>query len=453
MGIRNWKAVIMETIKTTCRPPWALMSRTHEQQSKSFGSTSSSITVTHTITQTTSQATTPDLPPLMSYTHPFAKRDRAWSPSLLTIESELEFGPEGTPPGVALGIPPEHILDEGPPPIDDPIPLNYHRVPASAILGRADDDMVNRLGPFDGASSIASVNNPFVGVSEVDDFSDDGPHDTSWATPEASSQGRMVVRNEQRGTVKDATISLQEDQLSLIQDMLLFSLPNRASERLAAASLFASAQNPALPYLPRGDKATDLDSDTCSLCGTNDTYQKPHPSRDHILEERKAYLPCGHFFRHRCLYSWMYSAFCNHHLLRCPRGCISLLHKCGHPTLPVWQRPTRLHNDPEMTIPWDYEFCESERGKRCIQILSLLTKGERPSAPRSTQSEGEKEGKRGLRRRLRDTLVCPVSEKLQRAVEQQRQHAMRYWKSRQISWWLDRWADAWGISPQGTTFW
>ncbi|KAH0498033.1 hypothetical protein TgHK011_005312 [Trichoderma gracile] len=452
MGIRNVKAVIRETIKAACRPPWVWMSGRQERHSQGFGS-SSSIMVTHTITQTTSQATTPDLPPLMSYTHPFAKRDRAWSPSLLTIDSEIEFSPEGTPPGVALGIPPEHILDEGPPPMGDPIPLNYHRAPATATIGRAVDDMVNRLSPFDGASSIASVNNPFIGVSEIDDFSDDGPQDTSWTTPVASSEGLTVVRNEQRGTANDTTLRLQEHQLSLIQDLLLYSLPNRASECLAAASSFASAQHAAFPYLPEEKGATGLDSGSCSLCGTTDTYQKPHFSQNHMFQERRAYLPCGHFFGHRCLYRWMYSAFCHRHPLRCPHGCISLLHKCGHPTLPVWQRPARLHSDPEIAIPWDYEFCESERGKRCTRIISILAKAEWPTPPRSAQPKGEEKGKRGLRRRLHNTLVSPVSERLQRAVEQQRQHAMMYWKSRQISWWLDKWADTWGINLQGMAFW
>ncbi|TFB04452.1 hypothetical protein CCMA1212_003948 [Trichoderma ghanense] len=456
MGLRNLKAAVTETIKETikaaCRPSWALMGKKRDRESRGFGS-SSSITVTHTITQTTSQATTPDLPPLISCNHPFARRDRSWSPSLLTIDSEIEFSPEGTPPGVALGIPPEHILDEGPSPIGDPIPLNFHRLPAPATPRRAGDDMLNSLSPFDGASSIASVDNPFVGVCEIDDMSNDGPQGTSWATPEASSEGRTAVRNERRGTVDDATLPLQEYQLSLIHDMLSFSLPNRASERLAAASLFASARHPSFPCLSRGNTATDLDSGSCSLCGTSDTYQEPYPDRDDIFQERRAYLPCGHFFGHRCLYSWMYSAFCNRRPLRCPRGCVSLLHKCGHPTLPVWQRPARLHSDPETAIPWDYDFCESEQGERCIQMISGLTKAERATAPRSTQPEGEEEGKRSLRRRLRDTLVSPVFERMQRAVERRRQEAMRYWKSRQISWWLDSWADTWGIDPQSMTFW
>lgn len=452
MGFRNLKAAITEAIKAACRPPWLSLSWRRDQESKAYGSSSSSITVTHTITQTSSQATTPDIPPLMSCTHPFAKRDRTWSPSLLTIDSEIEFSPEGTPPGVALGIPPEHILDENPSPIDDdPIPLNFHRVPAPASFGTsAEDDMVNMLSPFDGASSIVSVNSFCVAVDEVDHFPVDRPQDASWATPEASSEGRMVVRNEQRGTVTDAILPPQEHQLSLIHDMLLFSLPDRASERLAAASLVASAQHQQYPYLSRGNRTTDLDADSCGLCGSV-TYQQPHPNRDYISRERRAYLPCGHFFGHCCLYSWMCFAFCNSHPPRCPRGCISLRHRCGHPTLPVWQRPARLHSDPEAAIPWDYDYCESGQGKKCSQFLSRLTKAGRATVPRSTQLEDKEQGKRSLRSRLRDTLVSPVSERMNRVAKQRRQQAIRYWKSRQIRWWMDKWADTWAIDPRWMT--
>ncbi|KAL6879009.1 hypothetical protein J3F83DRAFT_724733 [Trichoderma novae-zelandiae] len=150
----------------------------------------------------------------------------------------------------------------------------------------------------------------------------------------------------------------------------------------------------------------------------------------------------------------MLSAFGNRHPLRCPRGCISLLHACDHPTMPGWQRPARLHRDPETAIPWDYDFCGSEQGKTCVRIVSRYIKAERATAPRSKQPGGEEEEKkRGLRTRLHDRLISPVSERMHQAVKQRRQHAMRYWKGRQISWWLDRWADTWGIDRRGMVFW
>ncbi|KAL6879008.1 hypothetical protein J3F83DRAFT_711764 [Trichoderma novae-zelandiae] len=213
MGIQDLKAAITvtvkvtikETIKAACRRPWTFLRRKRGRGEASAGS---SITVTRTITQTTSQATTPDIPPLMTCTHPFARRGRAWSPSLLTINSEMEFSPEGSPPGAALGIPPEHILDENPSPVDAPIPLHFPRTPTpdtlADTLSRADDTMVKVLSPFDDASSIAFGDSPFVGTVEVDRFSDDGQQETSSATLGAS-----------KGAFEDAALSLQEHQASI----------------------------------------------------------------------------------------------------------------------------------------------------------------------------------------------------------------------------------------------
>ncbi|PTB69551.1 hypothetical protein BBK36DRAFT_1156120 [Trichoderma citrinoviride] len=185
MEIQLLKAAVKETIKETIteiitaarRHQSAWLGRKRDRKGQGYES-SSSITITHTITQTTSQATTPELPPLISYVHPFARRDRAWSPSLLTIDSEIEFSPEGSPPGAALGIPPEHILDEDPSPIDGPIPLNLAKAAAPATIWGADNYMVHKLSSFDGASSIVSFASHLGGIAFGQDHQETGTRDS-----------------------------------------------------------------------------------------------------------------------------------------------------------------------------------------------------------------------------------------------------------------------------------
>ncbi|KAH8125549.1 hypothetical protein LI328DRAFT_167358 [Trichoderma asperelloides] len=71
------------------------------------------ITVTQTITQETTPISRSDNTP---------RRSPVRSPSLLTINADAALSPSGSPAGVALGIPAEHILDENASEIDAPMP-------------------------------------------------------------------------------------------------------------------------------------------------------------------------------------------------------------------------------------------------------------------------------------------------------------------------------------------
>ncbi|UKZ93746.1 uncharacterized protein TrAFT101_008653 [Trichoderma asperellum] len=70
-----------------------------------------------TVTQTMTQETTP-----IARSDNTPRRSPVRSPPLLTINADAALSPSGSPAGVALGIPAEHILDENASEIDAPMP-------------------------------------------------------------------------------------------------------------------------------------------------------------------------------------------------------------------------------------------------------------------------------------------------------------------------------------------
>ncbi|KPM41268.1 hypothetical protein AK830_g5292 [Neonectria ditissima] len=101
----------------------------------------------------------------------------------------------------------------------------------------------------------------------------------------------------------------------------------------------------------------------CILCNNQIGDRRSY----RFSSERKAYLPCGHFFGHQCIFSWL-----NYHQgqrKRCPRNdCISLRHECEHHAVPTTQPNERPFTDVNKDrIPWRCEFCETNRGFHAIE--------------------------------------------------------------------------------------
>ncbi|KAI5461503.1 hypothetical protein BGZ63DRAFT_404352 [Mariannaea sp. PMI_226] len=113
-------------------------------------------------------------------------------------------------------------------------------------------------------------------------------------------------------------------------------------------------------------RISSQDPDICDICATRFGEISP------ITEKRevKAYLPCGHFFGHGCLFWNMGEQ--RGPMARCPRGnCISLRHICCHPAIPSTQAPIRSFNDTDARqLPWLCEYCNTKDGRKIHDELS-----------------------------------------------------------------------------------
>lgn len=115
-------------------------------------------------------------------------------------------------------------------------------------------------------------------------------------------------------------------------------------------------------------QGTHEHGDTCYFC---DHPVISTPSTDHG-PERKAYLPCGHYFGHRCLHERVENKEVPLH--RCPRAdCIGLTHACQHYMTPMVTAPEVPYTDNTGGLPWMCEFCTTPSGQSLIAIANFRT--------------------------------------------------------------------------------
>lgn len=313
------KQAIKERIKAACRRPWMWLRRNRGTQQQEPAS--SEITITQTVTQVTT--------PLISLDGESERLIRARTPSLLTINSAVEFSPSGSPAGAALGIPAEHILDENPSRAVEPIHLIVSTSSAPVTPARTNSshsDSNSESTPSEGSRLNGSKSNPFVDVPRVQ-FAEDQSQSQSNTTPTAQVSAEPAVAPNDDADADTITAAPPLDQN-----------PSASAPIAGTAYSFSS----------------------CGLCRERYYNRRVLPSNMVHLElrERKAYLPCGHCFGHRCLHNWMIRAHLHGGPIRCPRGCISLRHNCGHLAMPTCSRPDRRYrNFSSATIPWACEFC------------------------------------------------------------------------------------------------
>lgn len=85
-------------------------------------------------------------------------------------------------------------------------------------------------------------------------------------------------------------------------------------------------------------------SSCCSIC--TQILGRNRPGNDEI--EFAAFLPCGHYFGHKCLFPMLEGQNGEGpQITRCPVfGCVTLRHACGHLAIPTDTRPEELFREP-----------------------------------------------------------------------------------------------------------
>ncbi|KAL7795421.1 hypothetical protein V8C37DRAFT_374463 [Trichoderma ceciliae] len=406
MGARCSTESIKDRFEQACKRPWMRLRGVPDERLPRPQRLE--ITVTRTITQQTSPLICPD--------NDSDAYVRARSPSLLTINSAAGLSPSGSPAGVALGIPAEHILDESPSGFDGPVPpLTFSSPPMapnaevdatpSTPVSTKQNESGDGSNPFEGSPVSGSKSAGSTGIPAVE---------PSGSQPQTTATPRAKVPAAVDGDDPDAiTPAPPLDQKPC------------ASEHAADISRIAS------------------DYSTCYLCGL--TYRALDRSML-VAREYKAYLPCGHFFGNRCLFRWVFNARNSGGHGRCPQDCISLRHDCGHLTTPVAAEPTPTHRDASAAvIPWACEFCETPEGSRLRRNLEWLREMERATEKSARQNRGEQKG--GLQKAF-DTLCgrhAPFAEKIHSVVKEKRQKAETKLHRAQAFWWIRTWERFWEI--------
>lgn len=107
----------------------------------------------------------------------------------------------------------------------------------------------------------------------------------------------------------------------------------------------------------------------CDFCGQFVGHVR-HTSKGVLAAEKKVYLPCGHWYGHECLYTWLSGMKGRMGRLTCPEtDCILLRYECEHTAEPSLDPPRVTYNGgSSRPIPWDCEFCASESGKKLREI-------------------------------------------------------------------------------------
>lgn len=107
----------------------------------------------------------------------------------------------------------------------------------------------------------------------------------------------------------------------------------------------------------------------CGLCGQF-VGSRRYTYKGSLEAEKKVYLPCGHWYGHECLYTWLSGVKGRMGRLTCPESnCILLRYECEHAAEPSLDPPRLTSNgDSSRPIPWDCDFCVSESGKKLREI-------------------------------------------------------------------------------------
>ncbi|KAL6902544.1 hypothetical protein GGI43DRAFT_343159 [Trichoderma evansii] len=368
MGVGQSTLPFKHRLQQSLRLPLARIKRTTDsgpQQPEKL-----EITVTKTITQETI--------PIVRSDNGSCKSPRRRSPSLLTINSAAALTPSGSPAGVALGIPAEHILDENPSEVDVPVSrfsfsnsIGIIGVDASAIPSTPSSLTIQ-------GSSSSSIQSPFE-VSMMSDLNTNPP------------------------------APLMEPIHPSVNQLPNMPLLDLSSEHIVEISRHTSNPN------------------ACYLCGFE--YRENR--------ELKVHLPCGHSFGISCLYGWILSGLLDTDQVRCPHHCISLRHHCGHLTKPYGSTPYQLHTDvTATTIPSAYEFCRKGEGKRLSNDIKRL------QATEVVLVRDAIENRRGRLHKVMDVLRFrrpPFSKKLLSGVRKLRYKAESEMHRRQSFWWINEW--------------
>ncbi|KAL7945521.1 hypothetical protein V8C42DRAFT_59174 [Trichoderma barbatum] len=403
MGIESFSLAVKEGIVhvLACSLPrrWLRTIRNANQQEQR--TESNEILITRTITQETT--------PCANSQFDFAKLGRARSPSLLVINREAEFSPSGSPTGTALGIPAEHILDENPSGMDEtiqPIPFSFDNPFAGGTPPRTES-----IGSDNGSTLYQIARTPSDGSTRpIPPSVDSSVVSGGFGIADGNSpEGEPV--NWPRGNAAE-----QDDDVK--------SQP---------------AQWPPV-------QGNSYHPDICALC--SEPYQRRHMRSGRIClihRESRAWLPCGHCFGHRCLHHWMDFAYnvYNDRRLRCPYGCTPLHHSCGHLTMPMkaLNQTRPCHRNPSaVSIPWDYEFCSSSRGRMLHAMVRTgisLAEMKILTTPRFMLPPGI-EGDT-----LRETLLQQVRQSTGPERRQTRLNNMH------SSWWHKQWSSNWSSGRAG----
>lgn len=77
----------------------------------------------------------------------------------------------------------------------------------------------------------------------------------------------------------------------------------------------------------------------CALCG-HYVWNRRYTYQASLPPEKKVFLPCGHWFGHECIYTWLLGTKGRMGRLTCPEtGCILLRYECEHAAEPSLDQP------------------------------------------------------------------------------------------------------------------
>ena len=157
--------------------------------------------------------------------------------------------------------------------------------------------------------------------------------------------------------------------------------------------------------------STSTDTRICSLCDGRIGMLRKGGGKKEML----AYLPCSHVFGHDCIFKYISSSMVSG---RCPKCWVTLRHSCEHLTLPrhkaLYDHPEALSIDTRAPVlPWNYGFCETERGRRLRGLVdkahAKLTIAE---GRRRDEDEPMAKLKRRVARKYRDILMWHAENRL-----------------------------------------
>ncbi|RFU81588.1 zinc finger, ring fyve phd-type [Trichoderma arundinaceum] len=392
--------------KEACRRPWLRLRGVPDERLLHPGR------LVATVVQTVTQESTP----LVSPDDELERYTRAQSPSLLTINSAARLSPSGSPAGVALGIPAEHILDESPSGFDGPVtPLNFSRPTATCTVeisastsAHTNNESGDRSNPFKGSSlghsrgsnsTLTPAARPLAHRSQTD--------------PTPASR---VAANPSGADERDA--ARREDDPDAITPAPPLDTKPSASEQVV-------------------DMQEMLDNGgACYFCRLD--FEVLRTVGQEVFREHKAYLPCGHFFGHRCLFNWITNRGQPERRIRCPLDCISLHHNCEHLTMPARMKPTRTYRKASTDIiPWAYGFCELPFGRRLCKRIERIHRREERSEDEKSMLQKALEVLYGQR--------FPFAGKMRTPWTKKREDAEEGLRREQAIWWAKMWQAIWKI--------
>jgi hypothetical protein len=405
---------IKDRLQAACRRPWMRMRGAPEQRPQQPQRLE--ITVTRTVTLESA--------PLAPPGDGAERCTHAQCPPLLTINSVAELSPSGSPAGVALGIPAEHILDENPSGFDGPVPrLTFSSPTEASTVGspatpntpanannRESEDTSN---PFE-VSPLSESNNSTSPLLQTVQHSADQPQTD--ARPRTKVSAWLTVPD------GEAAAGQNDDPDAITPAPPLDQKPS-ASEQVMDISKHAS------------------DPSTCFFCRRE--YRILDRNGQLGTREFKSYLPCGHFFGNRCLFEWIVNRRQSASQVRCPHDCICIRHSCGHLTAPGNREPDPMHVDVSAaTIPWVYKFCDTERGRRLRRNVERLQ-----SLERALEADTRQKSKWRVRKgcdlfNFRRARLC---KKLHSLLKARREKAETELHRKQAFWWINVWEEHWHI--------